>query len=245
MSEAGATSSPSQLNCRGFDIARPNRGPPDATPVPPQPTPAPAVATAGCHSTAQGSAAVLRLGRWSSGTGADVYVWRSGWERAVRVTDAHADLFAGWFGGKILISEFMSPVAAPVSEPSPDGSPAVEVSPTAEATPAPPIDLVRHDQSPPRCCRSTALCSCRPSIHRQFGHWSGTDLQLRCRMREAGSGRSLPDAWSTDGGMASSRLSAAVTDSRRADGQSAAGWGRAGTVKRWCALGCPRPQRAV
>ncbi len=39
-------------------------------------------------------------------TGSDVFVWRVGWERAKAVTTSHADLFAGWFGSRILISEF-------------------------------------------------------------------------------------------------------------------------------------------
>ena len=38
--------------------------------------------------------------------GSDVYVWRTGWERAQAITTSHADLFAGWFGQRILISEF-------------------------------------------------------------------------------------------------------------------------------------------
>jgi hypothetical protein len=40
--------------------------------------------------------------------GSDVYVWRTGWERAQAITTSHADLFAGWFGQQILISEFMT-----------------------------------------------------------------------------------------------------------------------------------------
>jgi len=42
----------------------------------------------------------------SQTTGSDVFVWRVGWERAKAVTTGHADLFAGWFGSRILISEF-------------------------------------------------------------------------------------------------------------------------------------------
>ena len=41
-------------------------------------------------------------------TGSDVYVWRAGWASAAAVTTSHADLFAGWFGSRILISEFSS-----------------------------------------------------------------------------------------------------------------------------------------
>jgi hypothetical protein len=39
-------------------------------------------------------------------SGSDVFVWRAGWAQAQAVTTSHADLFAGWFGQRILISEF-------------------------------------------------------------------------------------------------------------------------------------------
>lgn len=38
-------------------------------------------------------------------TGPDVFLWRSGQEQATRITFRHSDLFAGWYGGRILISE--------------------------------------------------------------------------------------------------------------------------------------------
>jgi hypothetical protein len=38
-------------------------------------------------------------------TGPDVFVWRAGQEQAARVTFRHADLFAGWYGRQILLSE--------------------------------------------------------------------------------------------------------------------------------------------
>jgi hypothetical protein len=44
----------------------------------------------------------------SQASGSDVFVWRVGWERAVAVTSGHDDLFAGWLGGRILISQFGS-----------------------------------------------------------------------------------------------------------------------------------------
>lgn len=44
--------------------------------------------------------------RVTQSAGSDVFVWRIGWERAKVVTTSHADLFAGWFGSQILISEF-------------------------------------------------------------------------------------------------------------------------------------------
>ena len=59
-------------------------------------------------------------------SGSDVFVWRVGWGRALAVTTSHSDLFAGWFGTLILISEFSS-------EPGTSATPA----PTAAATAVP------------------------------------------------------------------------------------------------------------
>jgi hypothetical protein len=67
--------------------------------------------------------------------GSDVYVWRTGWERAQAITTSHADLFAGWFGQQILISEFMT--SGSVDEASATSEPSS--SPTASATAAPPV----------------------------------------------------------------------------------------------------------
>jgi hypothetical protein len=38
-------------------------------------------------------------------TGPDLFVWRVGQEQATPVTRRHSDMFAGWYGSKILISE--------------------------------------------------------------------------------------------------------------------------------------------
>jgi hypothetical protein len=45
-------------------------------------------------------------------TGPDVFIWRSGQEHARAVTSRHADLFAGWFGQKILVSEIAAGTCA-------------------------------------------------------------------------------------------------------------------------------------
>ena len=45
-------------------------------------------------------------------TGPDVFVWRSGQSQATPITFRHSGLFAGWFGGRILISEVSVPGAA-------------------------------------------------------------------------------------------------------------------------------------
>lgn len=41
-------------------------------------------------------------------TGSDVFVWRAGQDRARAVTFRHSDRFAGWFGGRLLISEILA-----------------------------------------------------------------------------------------------------------------------------------------
>jgi hypothetical protein len=55
-------------------------------------------------------------------TGPDVFVWHAGDEVAQAVTSAHADVFSGWFGKQILISEYAATTSpAPTAGPS-DGS---------------------------------------------------------------------------------------------------------------------------
>jgi hypothetical protein len=44
-------------------------------------------------------------------TGPDLFVWRVGQEQATPVTRRHSDMFAGWYGSKVLISE-ISPASA-------------------------------------------------------------------------------------------------------------------------------------
>ncbi len=62
--------------------------------------------------------------------GPNIYVWREGWDRALRVTSSGADYFAGWFGRFILITEFVK--ALDVATPAPTES----VSPEETSTPA-------------------------------------------------------------------------------------------------------------
>jgi hypothetical protein len=45
-------------------------------------------------------------------TGPDVFIWQSGQEQARAVTSRHSDLFAGWFGQKILVSEIAAGTCA-------------------------------------------------------------------------------------------------------------------------------------
>ena len=46
-------------------------------------------------------------------TGPDVYVWHAGDQLALAVTKAHADVFSGWFGSQILISEYSAGAITP------------------------------------------------------------------------------------------------------------------------------------
>jgi hypothetical protein len=61
--------------------------------------------------SADGSEVAFSARPVDHGAGPDVFVWRSGQEQATRVTNHHADLFAGWYGHEIIISE-ISAVAA-------------------------------------------------------------------------------------------------------------------------------------
>jgi hypothetical protein len=54
--------------------------------------------------------------------GPDVFIWRFGDQQAEPVTSLHADLFAGWFGGQILISEISDDRASAGASASPSDS---------------------------------------------------------------------------------------------------------------------------
>lgn len=54
-----------------------------------------------------------------------MFVWRSGDETAERVTFRAADMFAGWFGGRILISEISVATAPGAATPAPGGTDAL------------------------------------------------------------------------------------------------------------------------
>lgn len=55
-------------------------------------------------------------------TGPNVFVWRSGQEQARAVTFSNTDLFAGWFGLRILISEISVPNASAGASASPSAA---------------------------------------------------------------------------------------------------------------------------
>ncbi len=69
----------------------------------------------------------------NASTGPDLFVWQVGQERARAVTSAHADLFAGWFGSQILVSE-LSAAVVPSSVETPSAGPTL--SPTDGSSPS-------------------------------------------------------------------------------------------------------------
>ena len=99
--------------------------PPTAAPATPSPAPSTAAAT-GPIAILSGYEIVGRDPEFSTdgrlvafaarpadhSAGPDVFVWRSGQVQATRITFRHSALFAGWFGGRILISEISAPGVA-------------------------------------------------------------------------------------------------------------------------------------
>ena len=55
-------------------------------------------------------------------SGPDLFVWQVGQERAHAVTSSHADLFSGWFGTRILVSELTAGPVAPAADASSSNS---------------------------------------------------------------------------------------------------------------------------
>jgi hypothetical protein len=66
------------------------------------------------------------------GNGPDLFVWKVGQERAHAVTSAHADLFSGWFGSQILVSELSAgqsgAAAGDIASPSASAAPSIQAS---------------------------------------------------------------------------------------------------------------------
>ncbi|MGZ6267043.1 MAG: zf-HC2 domain-containing protein [Candidatus Limnocylindrales bacterium] len=96
--------------------------------APPTPSPAPTVGPAVTKPTAildgyeivgrnpefsaDGSLVAFSARPVDHRTGPDVFIWRSGQEQARAVTSRHSDLFAGWFGQRILVSEIAAGTCA-------------------------------------------------------------------------------------------------------------------------------------
>jgi hypothetical protein len=119
--------------------------PPTLTPTPtvaPSPTPAPAASGSVAilsgyqivgrdpEFSADGTMVAFAAQPVDRSTGPDVFIWRSGQEQAERVTRGHSDLFAGWFGGQLLISEISSARTSGGADTASSGPSAV-ASPTA------------------------------------------------------------------------------------------------------------------
>lgn len=132
-------------------------------------------------------------------TGPDVFVWRSGQEQARPVTFHHSALFAGWFGGQLLISEISSgrqagggATAAP--------SPSAVVSPTAAGA-ADAFGAASYLFDP-----ATGICQAinRPMLlpavdptGRFLVYWAGTvQFDPVSGLWQPGSGELYLDAWS-------------------------------------------------
>jgi len=67
-------------------------------------------------------------------TGPDVFIWRTGDAQAQSVTSGHADLFAGWFGQQILISEISAGGSSAGATASASASAGASTSTSATAT---------------------------------------------------------------------------------------------------------------
>jgi hypothetical protein len=142
-------------------------------------------------------------------SGSDVYVWRAGWDRAVAVTTSHADLFAGWFGAQILISEFSTVqpgtdgTAVPTAQPGSSGAPASDVPATAGPGAGSGADVVAisyvYDPltgSASRIDRPMLLPVADPT-GRYLVYWSGTlQFNQSTGLWGPGEGDLYFDAWS-------------------------------------------------
>jgi hypothetical protein len=147
-------------------------------------------------------------------TGPDLFVWKVGQERAHAVTSAHADLFSGWFGTQILVSELTAnPVGTAPGATSSDsltptpgdsGSPSASTSTgTAAPTVNPPasgpsatsylFDPVTENAQ--RIDRPMLLPVADPT--RTFlVYWSGTiELDAASGQFKAGNGNLYLDSW--------------------------------------------------
>ncbi len=112
-------------------VATPTPTPVPATPAP-TPKPTPAAAGNGALAILSGFEIVGRDPEFSPdghfvafaarpsdhSAGPDIFVWQQGDRQAHAVTASHSDLFSGWFGSRILISEISSAGGASSASPS-------------------------------------------------------------------------------------------------------------------------------
>ena len=145
--------------------------------------------------------------------GPDLFVWKVGQERAQAVTTAHADLFSGWFGTQILVSELsagpsLPAVGASASDSttpasSDSGSPSASTTaatsaPTLAAPSGPTTTSYLFDpatQNAQRIDRSMLLPVADPT--RTFLiYWSGTiEADAASGQLKAGKGNLYLDTW--------------------------------------------------
>ncbi len=130
-------------------------------------------------------------------TGPDVFVWQSGQEQAQAVTFRHSDLFAGWFGGQMLISEISSAHASDATATS-SASPSLAVSPAVAGA----ADTAASYLFDPatgaarRIGRSMLLPAVDPT-GRYLVYWTGTvQFDPVSGLWQPGSGELYFDSWS-------------------------------------------------
>ena len=139
----------------------------------------------------------------NASSGSDVFVWRVGWAQAEAVTASHADLFAGWFGQRILVSEFSQPVSAPT--PTPDASSSAAEPTSTAAVPAlaarPPVIAISYVYDPMTAAveqidRPMLMPVVDPTGHFVV-YWSGTvAFDQASGLYGAGQGGFYFDTWS-------------------------------------------------
>jgi len=140
--------------------------------------------------------------------GPDLFVWQVGQERAHPVTSAHADLFSGWLGGEILVSELATAPAVTnpgavssndlTPAPSDSSSPSASASPSASPPSGPVTTSYLFDPTTgnaQRIDRAMLLPVSDPT--RTFlVYWSGTILlDAASGQLKAGKGNLYLDSW--------------------------------------------------